>query len=139
NPGVGAEAAPWPQVAWPVAEAGTGQAAFARDGSAPNTRGRVARYALGRDYHDVLRARLKELGAWLQGEVPGCRGRAVVDTAPLLERDFARRAGLGWFGKNTMLINRRLGSWFVLGALLVDVELEPTAPHTSSHCGSCTA
>src|SRR5438477_1426646 len=62
-------------------------------------RGCVSRYARGADYHDVLRARLKRLLAWLQGERPGCRGRAVVDTAPLLERDYARRAGLGWFGK----------------------------------------
>src|SRR5262245_40463098 len=65
--------------------------------------GRVASYARGSaDYHDVLRERLNRLLAWIQQEVPGCRGRGVVDTAPLLERDFARRAGLGWFGKNTM-------------------------------------
>jgi epoxyqueuosine reductase len=101
--------------------------------------GRVARYARGADYHDVLRRRLKGLLAWLQGERPGCRGRGVVDTAPLLERDYARRAGLGWFGKNTMLLNRRLGSYFFLGALLVDLELRPDAAHDTSHCGSCTA
>ncbi|HZY85586.1 MAG TPA: tRNA epoxyqueuosine(34) reductase QueG, partial [Gemmataceae bacterium] len=101
--------------------------------------GRVARYARGADYHDVLRERLKRLLAWLQAERPGCRGRAVVDTAPLLERDYARRAGLGWFGKNTMLLNRRQGSYFFLGALLVDVELAPDAAHETSHCGTCTA
>ncbi len=101
--------------------------------------GRVARYAQGPDYHDVLRNRLKELLRWVQGEAPGCRGRAVVDTAPLLERDFARRAGLGWFGKNTMLINKRLGSTFLIGALLLDIELAPDAPHETSHCGTCTA
>jgi epoxyqueuosine reductase len=100
--------------------------------------GRVARYARGTDYHDVLRQRLKQLLAWVQTERPGCRGRAVVDTAPLLERDFARRAGLGWFGKNTMLLNRRLGSYFLLGALLLDLELTPDAPHDTSHCGKCT-
>jgi epoxyqueuosine reductase len=100
--------------------------------------GKVARYARGLDYHDVLRDRLKRLLAWLQAERPHCRGRAVVDTAPLLERDFARRAGLGWFGKNTMLLNKRLGSYFFLGALLVDVELRPDAVHMASHCGSCT-
>jgi epoxyqueuosine reductase len=102
-------------------------------------RGKVARYARGADYHDVLRERLKRLLAWLQAERPGCRGRGVVDTAPLLERDYARRAGLGWFGKNTMLLNRRLGSYFFLGALLVDLDLRPDAPHDTSHCGTCTA
>jgi epoxyqueuosine reductase len=100
---------------------------------------RVARYALGADYHDVLRSRLNELLAWLQAARPDCRGRGVVDTAPLLERDFARRAGLGWFGKNTMLINKRLGSYTFLGALLVDLELQPDPPHDASHCGTCTA
>jgi epoxyqueuosine reductase len=101
--------------------------------------GRIARYAQGADYHRVVRERLKQLGVWLQGQRPGCWCRAVVDTAPLLERDFARRAGLGWFGKNTMLIDKRLGSWTVLGGLLVDVELEPSAPFEASHCGTCTA
>jgi epoxyqueuosine reductase len=72
--------------------------------------GRIARYAAGADYHDVMRGKLTDLLAWAQQEAPGLRGRGVVDTAPLLERDFARRAGLGWFGKNTMLINKRLGS-----------------------------
>jgi epoxyqueuosine reductase len=101
--------------------------------------GKVARYARGADYHDVLRARLGELLCWVQGEVPGAGGRGVVDTAPLLERDFARRAGLGWFGKNTMLIDRRLGSYFFLGALLLDIDLESDSPHSTSHCGTCTA
>jgi epoxyqueuosine reductase len=100
---------------------------------------KVARYAQGEDYHDVLRRRLTQLLKWVQGEVPGCRGRGVVDTAPLLERDFARRAGLGWFGKNTMLLNKRLGSYFFLGALLLDLELRPDPPHEASHCGTCTA
>jgi epoxyqueuosine reductase len=99
----------------------------------------VARYARGLDYHHVLRKKLKQLLAWMQQEVPGCRGRCVVDTAPLLERDFARRAGLGWFGKNTMLLNKRLGSYFFLGALLLDIELKPDAVHETSHCGTCTA
>jgi epoxyqueuosine reductase len=101
--------------------------------------GRVARYACGLDYHDVLRARLNRLLTWVQEEAPGCRGRGVVDTAPLLERDFARRAGLGWFGKNTMLLNKRLGSYFFLGALLLDLDLAPDAAHDAAHCGTCTA
>jgi epoxyqueuosine reductase len=100
---------------------------------------KIARYARGEDYHDVLRGRLNRLLEWVRQEVPGCRGRGVVDTAPLLERDFARRAGLGWFGKNTMLINKRLGSYFFLGALLLDLELLPDPVHESSHCGTCTA
>lgn len=105
----------------------------------PEFGGRVARYARGADYHEVLRQRLHSLLDWLQQDLPGCRGRGVVDTAPLLERDFARRAGLGWFGKNTMLINSRLGSYFFLAALLVDKEMQPDPPATSSHCGTCTA
>ncbi len=104
-----------------------------------STRGKIARYARGADYHDVLRERLNRLLAWLQTERPGCHGRGVVDTAPLLERDFARRAGLGWFGKNTMLLNKRLGSYFFLGALLVDLDLRPDAVHETNHCGTCTA
>jgi epoxyqueuosine reductase len=101
--------------------------------------GRIARYAWGSvDYHDLLRDRLRQLADWLHAARPGCRTRGVVDTAPLLERDFARFAGLGWFGKNTMLINRRLGSWLFLAALLTDVELPPDAPHATDHCGTCT-
>jgi epoxyqueuosine reductase len=100
--------------------------------------GRVARYAGGLDYHDVLRAKLKTLLAWIQNEAPGTRGRGVVDTAPLLERDFARRAGLGWFGKNTMLLHKKLGSYFLLGALLLDLALPADEPFQTAHCGSCT-
>jgi epoxyqueuosine reductase len=100
---------------------------------------KIARYARGADYHDVLRAKLNELLLWIQQEVPGCKGRGVVDTAPLLERDFARRAGLGWFGKNTMLLNKRLGSYFFLAALLLDLDLAADAAHETSHCGTCTA
>jgi epoxyqueuosine reductase len=104
-----------------------------------HARTQIARYARSNDYHDVLRRRLNELLAWIQQEVAGCRGRGVVDTAPLLERDFARRAGLGWFGKNTMLLNKRQGSYFFLGALLLDLELAADPPHETSHCGTCTA
>jgi epoxyqueuosine reductase len=100
---------------------------------------RISRYARGADYHEILRSRLNELLAWIRREIPGCKGRGVVDTAPLLERDFARRAGLGWFGKNTMLLNKRLGSYFFLGALLLDIDLRPDPSHESSHCGTCTA
>jgi epoxyqueuosine reductase len=102
------------------------------------TTGKIARYARGADYHRVLWDRLQALLAWLRGERPEIRGRAVADTAPLLERDYARLAGLGWIGKNTMLINRRLGSFTFLGALLVDAELDYDEPHHASHCGTCT-
>jgi epoxyqueuosine reductase len=101
--------------------------------------GRVSRYARGADYHDVLRERLNRLLVWLRQERPDCLGRGVVDTAPLLERDFARRAGLGWFGKNTMLLNKRLGSYFFIGALLTNLELACDPPHNTAHCGTCTA
>src|SRR5262249_13933044 len=87
----------------------------------------------------VLRERVNRLLGWVQGEVPGCGGRGVVDTAPLLERDFARRAGLGWFGKNTMLLNKRHGSYFLLGALLLGLGLRPHPPPEASHYGTCTA
>ena len=106
----------------------------------PSGHGRVARYAWGGvDYHDLLKTRLKELAAWLHERVPGCRTRGVVDTAPLLERDFARRAGLGWFGKNTVLIDKRLGSYLLLGGLLTDAVLDYDEPHHAAHCGTCTA
>ncbi len=101
--------------------------------------GRISCYAWGDDYHDLLRGRLNQLLNWVSEQVPECHGRAVVDTAPLLERDFARLAGLGWFGKNTMLLNKRLGSYFFLGALLLDIELQPDAPFETDHCGTCTA
>jgi epoxyqueuosine reductase len=101
--------------------------------------GPVARYARGDDYHDVLVARLRELHRWLDGAVGApVPGRAYVDTGPLLERDLARRAGLGWFGKNTNLLNPALGSFFFLGCLLVELALEPDAPFDADRCGSCT-
>ncbi|MFM7107649.1 MAG: tRNA epoxyqueuosine(34) reductase QueG [Planctomycetaceae bacterium] len=100
---------------------------------------RVARYAWGDDYHDMLRARGNALAAWLEREVPGCSTRAVVDSAPLAERDFAVLAGLGWIGKNAMLIDPRAGSYFLLTALLTDVALPIDAPLGIDHCGTCTA
>jgi epoxyqueuosine reductase len=118
---------------------GRKSACSAPDSGANQAAARVAQYALGRDYHEVLRGKLNELLAWVQAEVPSAQGRGVVDTAPLLERDFARRAGLGWFGKNTMLIDKRLGSFFFLGALLLDLALQSDTPFDAAHCGTCTA
>jgi epoxyqueuosine reductase len=99
----------------------------------------VARYAWGDDYHDLLRGRVNMLAAWLEARVPGCRTRGVVDSAPLAEREFAWLGGLGWFGKNTMLIDPQAGSFFFLTALLTDLELPADAPLQVDHCGSCTA
>lgn len=101
--------------------------------------GRVSRYAWGTDYHDVLRERLHELCDYLRELVPGATARGVVDTAPLLEREFAELAGLGWVGKNTLLINKSLGSWLFLAAVLTDRELAYDAPHAADHCGTCRA
>jgi epoxyqueuosine reductase len=101
--------------------------------------GPVARYARGDDYHDLMVDRLRELHRCVDESVGRpVAGKAYVDTGPLLERDLARRAGLGWFGKNTNLVNPKLGSFFFLGALLLDLDLEPDAPFEADRCGSCT-
>lgn len=100
--------------------------------------GPVARYARGDDYHDVMLDRLTQLHRWIDERVGRhVTGKAYVDTGPLLERDLARRAGLGWFGKNTMLINPRIGSFFFLGSLLVNLALDADAPFATDHCGTC--
>jgi epoxyqueuosine reductase len=106
-------------------------------GRAPS--GPVARYARGLDYHDVMQERLRLLKSWIDEHLGrAVNGRAYVDTGPLLERDLARRAGLGWFGKNTNLVNPKIGSFFFIGALLVDVDLEPDEPFEADRCGTCT-
>jgi epoxyqueuosine reductase len=110
---------------------------FSYGGRAPA--GPVARYARGDDYHDVMTARLGALHRWLESELGRpISGKTYVDTGPILERDLARRAGLGWFGKNTNLINPRIGSFFFIGVLLVDLDLMPDAPFEADRCGSCT-
>lgn len=102
--------------------------------------GRVSRYAWGdADYHDVIRRRLSLLADLLCDGVPQARVRGVVDTAPLLEREFAQLAGLGWIGKNTLLLNRQHGSWFFLAALLTDAVLVYDPPQATDHCGTCRA
>jgi epoxyqueuosine reductase len=106
-------------------------------GRAP--RGPVARYARGDDYHDVMLGKLEELHEWLESELgSSVSGKAYVDTGPILERDLARRAGLGWFGKNTNLVNPRIGSFFFIGALFVDLDLTPDTPFEADRCGTCT-
>ncbi len=102
--------------------------------------GRIARYAWGSvDYHDTIHDRLKSLVRRIAERAPRSRNRGVVDTAPLLERDYARLAGIGWQGKNTLLLNRDRGSYFFLAALLTDLELEYDHPFETDHCGTCTA
>ena len=98
----------------------------------------VSRYAWGRDYHRLLKKRLIRLGRWLAERRPGAKWRSCVDTAPVLEREWAAQAGLGWIGKNTLLLNRRLGSELFLGVLLTDQQLAADHPR-SEHCGTCTA
>lgn len=98
----------------------------------------ISRYALGRDYHKLMRSRLAKLANTLAEEYGG-NYRALVDSAPVLERHFAEKSGLGWIGKNTMLINRHAGSWFFLGEIYTDIELVADTPTATNHCGSCTS
>lgn len=98
----------------------------------------VSRYALGRDYHKLMRHRLAQLANRIQAHVGAGPHRAVVDSAPLLEKALARDAGLGWIGKHTNLINRQAGSWFFLGEVLTDLPL-PADDRTGEHCGTCRA
>lgn len=102
-------------------------------------KGYVARYALGRDYHKLMRKRLARLAERIDAELAPHRYRALVDSAPVLERGFAEKAGLGWIGKNSMLINSRAGSWFFLGEIYTDLPLPVDAPQETGHCGSCNA
>lgn len=102
--------------------------------------GQISRYAWGEeDYHDVIHRKLRSLRQSAETLIPELRCRGVVDTAPLLERDYARLAGLGWQGKNTLLLSRTGGSLFFLAALLLDVELQYDEPFATDHCGTCTA
>jgi epoxyqueuosine reductase len=98
----------------------------------------VSRYAWGRDYHRILKKKLIRLGHWLAEQRPGAQWRACVDTAPILEREWAARAGLGWIGKNTLLLDRELGSELFLGILLTDQKMRSDRPRPE-HCGTCTA
>lgn len=100
--------------------------------------GIVARYALGRDYHLILEKKLRKFLGKIQAEYPGVKGRCYVDYGPVSETYWAWRAGLGWIGKNSLLISRELGSWFFLSEILLDAELEPD-PVRPDCCGSCTA
>ncbi|HEU5179486.1 MAG TPA: tRNA epoxyqueuosine(34) reductase QueG [Candidatus Polarisedimenticolia bacterium] len=99
---------------------------------------RISRYARGRDYHAALKQRLADLGGRIAQLAPGARCSPVADTGALLEKPWGVRAGLGWQGKHTNLIDPEGGSWFFVGELLTDLELEPDAPEVTDRCGSCT-
>ncbi|HEY3333140.1 MAG TPA: tRNA epoxyqueuosine(34) reductase QueG [Capsulimonadaceae bacterium] len=98
--------------------------------------GPIARYARFDDYHETMWARLNQLSAFICDRLPGATAKAYCDTGPVTERDLAMRAGIGWIGKHTNLISRKLGNWFFLGEVIVDVALVPDTPH-STHCGTC--
>ena len=100
-------------------------------------RAAISVYARGRDYHDLVKKRLKRLGRWLISEAGG-EIKVFVDTAPVMEKPLAEAAGLGWQGKHTNLLSRNLGNWFFLGAIFTTLEIAPDPPEVS-HCGSCTA
>lgn len=99
----------------------------------------VSRYALGRDYHKLIRKRLQQLAERIQQAIGPFGYRAFVDSAPVLEKAIAEQSGLGWIGKNTLVLNRKAGSYFFLGELFVDLPLPEDAPHASEHCGRCSA
>jgi epoxyqueuosine reductase len=103
-----------------------------------DTTGKISRYAWGDDYHDILKERLRALLDWIIAEIPGAAGKACVDTAPVMEKAWAERAGIGWIGKHSNVITQELGSWVFLGEILLNLELEPDQPATD-HCGSCRA
>ncbi|HMA19906.1 MAG TPA: tRNA epoxyqueuosine(34) reductase QueG [Gemmatimonadaceae bacterium] len=101
--------------------------------------GPIARYARGDDYHEIMWGMLDTLHAWIDDHLGfATRGRSYVDTAPILERDLARRAGLGWQAKNTNLINPSIGSFFFIGSLFIDLDLDPDTPFEADRCGTCT-
>ena len=105
----------------------------------PGPTGRVAAYAWGDDYHNVFTAKLQELVTFIEGQVGyPVPNRSYTDTGPILERDLAQRAGLGWIGKNTCLINPEHGSYFLLAEILLGLELDPDLPFVTDHCGTCT-
>ena len=100
---------------------------------------RVASYAWGEDYHDVLPARMQELVQFIEQQAGGpIKNRYYTDTGPILERDLAQRAGIGWIGKNTCLINPKQGSYFLLSEILLDLALQADEPFVTDHCGTCT-
>jgi epoxyqueuosine reductase len=99
---------------------------------------KISKYAYGQDYHHVIKGKLKELLFGIRQEIGEVSGRAFVDSAPVMERSWAEKAGLGWTGKNSLLIQKKAGSFFFLAELIVDLQLAYDAPFTTDHCGTCT-
>lgn len=102
-------------------------------------KGKISRYAWGDDYHDVVREKLRELLGWIQEENPAAEGKICVDTAPIMDKAWAVRAGLGWLGKHTNVITKDYGSWVFIGEILLNLELEYESETVEDHCGTCTA
>ena len=102
-------------------------------------RGKVSRYAWGDDYHDVVHDNLKALLAWIKEKDPSVDGKVCVDTAPMMDKSWAVRAGLGWLGKHSNVITTEIGSWIFIGSLILNIELEYDRESVDDHCGTCTA
>src|SRR5439155_13541935 len=102
-------------------------------------KGKLSRYAWGDDYHDVVREKLNELLGWIKSGEPSATGKICVDTAPMMDKAWAVRAGLGWLGKHSNLITTDLGSWVFIGEVLLNLELDYDTQAVEDHCGTCTA
>ena len=104
-----------------------------------DAKGKISRYAWGDDYHDVVKEKLYELFDWIKSEKPDADGKVCVDTAPFMDKAWAVRAGLGWLGKHSNVITKEFGSWFFIGEILLDFQLEYETAIVEDHCGTCTA
>jgi epoxyqueuosine reductase len=104
-----------------------------------DAKGKVSRYAWGDDYHDVVKEKLRELLTWIKSENPEADGKICVDTAPVMDKAWAVRAGLGWLGKHSNVITKEYGSWVFIGEILLNLELEYKMEEVENHCGTCTA
>ena len=109
------------------------------DHAGGNDIGKISRYAWGDDYHDIVREKLRELLDYIKSDDPAADGKICVDTAPMMDKAWAVKAGLGWIGKHTNLITKEIGSWVFLGEIIVNIELEYDIVVVEDHCGTCTA
>ena len=109
------------------------------DHAGGNDIGKISRYAWGDDYHDIVREKLRELLDYIKSDDPAADGKICVDTAPMMDKAWAVKAGLGWIGKHTNLITKEIGSWVFLGEIIVNIELEYDIAVVEDHCGTCTA